>query len=128
MADNKIRTLTINGRFPGLNDYIEAERANRYRGAAMKRQFEHVVILCAKAQLRGFHPGRVKMTYLWVEPDQRRDKDNVSSFGRKIIQDGLVKAGILKNDGWNEIQGFRDMFAVDKTSPRIVVEIEDVGK
>lgn len=68
----------------------------------------------------------VFMEYLWVEPDKRRDKDNISSFGRKVIQDALVKTGVLKNDGWKQIAGFSDRFEVDKKNPRIKVKIKEV--
>ena len=66
------------------------------------------------------------MVYHWYEPNKRRDKDNISSFGRKIIQDALVKAKVLKNDGWGDIIGFEDRFYVDKKNPRIIVEIMEV--
>jgi hypothetical protein len=36
-----------------------------------------------------------------------------------------VRAKILKNDGWNDIIGFEDIFYIDKKNPRIVVEIEE---
>ena len=35
--------LTIPGRLPGLNELIEAERANRYKGAQLKKAAEHDV-------------------------------------------------------------------------------------
>lgn len=66
------------------------------------------------------------MQYTWYEPDRRRDMDNISSFGRKVIQDGLVKAGVLKNDGWKQIARFSDDFFVDAKNPRIEVLIEEV--
>lgn len=31
-------TVTVEGRMPSLNDYISAERANRYKAAAMKKR------------------------------------------------------------------------------------------
>ena len=68
----------------------------------------------------------VRMRYRWYEKDRRRDRDNISSFGRKVIQDALVQAHILQNDGWNEIIEFSDEFYVDKKNPRIEVEIEEV--
>lgn len=116
--------LVIFGILPNLNDYITAERQHRQKGAALKRQAEQVVILAARRQLRGFCYKRpVVMDYTWYEPNRRRDKDNVSSFGRKVIQDGLVRVGILKNDGWADIDHFTDRFDVDKKTPRIEVEI-----
>lgn len=121
--------LVLDGPLPGLNEYIEAERSHRQKGAAMKRQVQRVVELCAKRQLRGVRfKTPVVMRYTWHERNQRRDKDNVSSFGRKVIQDGLVKAGVLANDGWAQIEGFSDRFRVDVKRPRVEVEIEEVGR
>jgi len=33
---------------------------------------------------------------------------------------------VLKNDGWNDIEGFSDEFFVDKQNPRVEVEISEV--
>ena len=119
--------LIIPNTLPNLNDYIAAERQHRQKAAQMKRQTEHIIMLCAKSQLRGVSFSvPVVMRYTWYEPNRRRDKDNVSSFGRKCIQDALVRVGVLKNDGWGEIDSFSDCFFVDKKSPRIEVEIEEI--
>jgi len=121
--------LVIPGILPGLNEYIEAERTHRQKGAAMKRKAQRIVELCAKTQLRKFHPtGPVWMKYIWYEPNKRRDKDNISSFGRNVIQDALVKVGVLENDGWAYVDGFSDRFKVDKKNPRIEIEILEVTK
>lgn len=69
----------------------------------------------------------VYMRYRWYEPNRRRDLDNISSFGRKVIQDALVKTHVLQNNGWNEIIGFRDDFYIDKENPRVEVEIEVIN-
>lgn len=63
------------------------------------------------------------MQYAWYEPNRRRDFDNISSFGRKVIQDALVKAKVLQDDGWGYIKGFSDEFYVDSKNPRIEVLI-----
>lgn len=127
MVFGKSVKLIIPTSLPGLNEFIEAERANRQKGASMKRQAQRVVEMCAKTQLRKFSPtGPVWMRYTWYERNRRRDKDNISSFGRKVIQDGLVKAGVLENDGWAQIDGFSDEFLVDEKRPRVEVEIIEV--
>ena len=121
--------LIIPGPLPGLNEYISAERTNRHIAAKMKRQVEHDIIMLARADLRGVKlKGPIRMRYTWVERNKRRDLDNIA-FARKFIQDALVKAGVLENDGWNHICGFEDAFAVDKLRPRVEVEFlrgEDV--
>lgn len=121
-----MKKLIIPGRLAGLNDYISAERTNRYKAAQMKRQDMDTVLWACKGCLRGWKAkGPVIMHYRWYEPDQRRDKDNISSYGRKIIQDALVKGKYIPNDGWKYIAGFDDEFFVDKKLPRIEVEIEE---
>ena len=122
-----IYRLVIRGTLPGLNEFIGAVNTNRHKGNAVKRDAELLVSLAIKSQLRGVKITKpVVMRYLWVEKSRRRDLDNISSYGRKVIQDALVKCHVLQNDGWNEIQGFSDSFAVDKKYPRIEIEIEEV--
>lgn len=119
--------LIIPGRLNNLNDYISAERANRYKGAQMKADNESIVQYAIINGLKGVSiHNPVIMHYRWYEKNTRRDMDNVSSFGRKVIQDALVKCGILKNDGWKDIKGFDDSFYIDNNSPRIEVEIEEI--
>lgn len=109
---------------PGLNDYIEAERSHRQSGAAMKRKWQREVALVMRRQLRRPLREPVIMRYTWVEGNRRRDKDNISSFGRKVIQDALVKdLKALRNDGWANIDSFSDRFLVDQSRPRIELEI-----
>lgn len=117
--------IIIRGSLPGLNEYINAERTNRYKGAEMKRRAESIVLHAARSLGKWRAEGPVYMVYHWYCADRRRDKDNISSFGRKVIQDALVRAKILKNDGWKDIIGFEDRFCIDRKNPRIVVEIEE---
>lgn len=118
--------LVVKGRLPGLNELISAERTNRYAAAKLKREAEALVLWSAKASLRGKINTPVVMHYYWYEPNQKRDKDNISSFGRKVIQDALVKGAYLPGDGWSYITGFTDTFEVDKKNPRIEVIFEEV--
>lgn len=116
--------LTIKGRLPGLNEFINAERRNKYEAAKMKREAEELVTWSAKASRLKKFPEPCVMHYRWYEATRKRDKDNVSGYGRKVIQDALVKAGYLRGDGWAHIEGFTDEFFVDKKDPRIEVIIE----
>ena len=116
--------LIIEGRLPGLNEYIKAERGNKYSAAKLKQDTQTLIgsyIIGMYEMPQIIEP--VIMHYLWVEPNTRRDKDNIC-FARKFIQDSLVEIGILQGDGWKHIIGFTDNFAVDKDNPRIEVEIE----
>lgn len=119
--------LTIPGTLNNLNDYIAAERTNRHKGAKMKADNGNIVAVAIRQCLRGVRIEKpVFMEYKWVEPNRRRDKDNISSFGRKVIQDSLVQCGVLKDDGWKCVVGFSDRFEVDRENPRIEVLIKEV--
>ncbi len=119
--------LTIWGTLPGLNDFIDANRRNYHAGAKLKKEAQYRVEVSARKCLKQWRAsGPVFMHYVWFEPSKRRDKDNIAAGGRKVIQDALVSAGYLKNDGWAEIIGFSDEFRIDKKEPRIEVTIEEV--
>lgn len=124
MSELKTYTITISGRLPGLNDYIRAMNNNRHSGAEMKRSHMHDVMWQIYRQMGAKkikHP--VYIRFRWIERDKRRDRDNISSFGRKVILDALVSCGTLKDDGWDYVVGYSDRFAVDKNKPRIEIEI-----
>ena len=118
--------LVIPGKLPGLNEYVSAERANKYKGAKLKRESEDIVALAARNCLNGIRIRKpVEMRYLWVEPNNRRDRDNVA-FAKKFVQDALVGAGVLEDDDAKHVVGFSDRFGVDKTNPRIEVLIKEI--
>lgn len=82
-----------------LNTYIQAERANRHIAAKMKDdQTELVAWECRRQKLPWLNKIE-KITFIWRHKDKRKDFDNVE-FSQKFIRDGLVKAGVIPNDGW----------------------------
>lgn len=117
--------LIIHGRLDNLNDYIRAIDVNRHEGSKLKKKNQNKVIAEIYEQLGRLRIKKpVVMRYRWYEKDRRRDLDNISSFGRKVIQDALVSTQVIENDGWKEIRGFSDEFYIDQKNPRIEVEIE----
>jgi Holliday junction resolvase RusA-like endonuclease len=115
--------LTIPVELTDLNTYINAERGNRYKAADIKSTMTYICTLYAK-QLKPIEK-RVKLIITWYCKNQKKDPDNIS-FAKKYILDGLVKAGILQNDGWKQIAGFEDYFVVDMHKPRVEVELREV--
>ena len=114
----------ITGKLPGLNELIDAERTHRQKGAKLKKDAETLIRLSIRQQLRGVKPKTpVHIEYRYFEPNRRRDCDNIAAFAHKVIQDSLVKEKVLPNDGWAQIDGFSDFFAVDAKKPRIEVTI-----
>lgn len=120
------KLIVIPGRLPGINEYINATRANRFKGAQMKRKAQDI---CEAGILQSgvtMTSRPVVIHYTWYELNQRRDHDNVSGFGHKVIQDALVACGVLSDDGWNEVRGYTDTFKLDKEHPRIEITLEEV--
>lgn len=120
-----IYKFTIMGRLPSLNEYTRACRTNPHVGAQMKKKAENDIMWQIKKQLEAKIENPVTISYLWIEPNTRRDLDNIA-FAKKFLQDSLVQLGILQGDGWKHIVGFSDAFDVDKDRPRIEVTIETV--
>ena len=118
--------IIIRGTLPGLNEMIEAYKHGACEGTRLKRRSENGVMHAARRLGKWRAEKPVYMIYHWYEPNKNRDKDNVTGYGRKVIQDALVKAKIIRDDGWNDIVGYDDKFGIDSKNPRIVVEIFEV--
>ena len=115
------QTLWIPGRLPGLNEVINQNRGNKFAGAKTKKDLTNSIAILAKAQLQPCD--RAHFIFNWVEINKKRDPDNIAS-AKKFIFDGLVLAGILKNDGWKQVEGFEDLFSVDKETHGVRVYLE----
>lgn len=117
--------LTIPGTLPGLNEYIRAERNNKYKAAKMKSDAEEIIIFSARKCLKGVGIKKpVRLEYTWYD-NTRRDYDNIA-FAHKFVQDALVYSGVLNDDGRKFVKGFSDTFVDVKENPRIEVLIREV--
>ena len=116
------QTLVIENRFPSLNATLAAAKRHWSIYAKEKRRLTQAVALLAKVQQ--IKPvKRAIIRFCWYEKNKRRDPDNISAAGKKPILDGLVEAGVLKDDGWSVIHGLEDRYFVDKERPRVEVTI-----
>lgn len=113
----------IKGRLDGLNEYTLANRTNRYKGSDMKKRNEKAVILAIRqAKLDRVYKYPIHLKIAWYEPNSRRDLDNIT-FAIKFIQDAMVKSGIIVDDSQKCINKIEHEVYVDKSNPRIEVEI-----
>jgi len=115
-----VSMMTIRG-LPTHNDFIHANRLNKYAGADMKKKATELAAWSAKAQLKPI-AGLCEYMFIWYEPNKRRDPDNIA-FAKKFVFDGLIQAGIIKNDGWGNIAGFTDRFIHDPDCKAAYVEV-----
>lgn len=109
-----VQRLRIPLRLPNANDLIEAATqqfrkngkvvGNAYR--QMKGTWAGTLALLARSQGFACREGG-HFTYIFHEPNRKRDPSNVVIGGLKLIEDALQEAGLLGNDGWNHVKSIR---------------------
>ena len=133
MSATPTQAFFVSGPLPGLNELLDwAKRQGKGTGkkqwnlyAVQKKSWEEVIWAAIHNANLQPYACPVTIDYLWQEPNRRRDPSNISA-GKKFIEDTLVKAGILRGDGWRDIWGFSDRFSIDKKRPGVHVTINDV--
>ena len=117
-------TCKIQMKLPSLNDYINAERTNKFMGAKMKRNTQDGITWFITKLPRFDKP--VKIHFHWIEKTSRRDLDNIA-FAKKFILDALVETGKLPDDSQKYVKGFTDTFEKGKEN-EVIVTIEEAEK
>lgn len=111
--------LFVPGPLPGLNELFAARGRTRQIGAARqtseyaraKKRWSGVIALLVRVnRIEPIEPSA--WTWLWVELHRRRDPDNFSAAGRKLVLDGLHDARVLRSDGWTHVLEQRDHWIV----------------
>lgn len=102
--------VKIDYKFTTLNDYINAERTNKYIASKIKKEETEVARLHFLGKKKITH--KINLTFIWHLLNKKKDPDNVA-FAKKFILDGMVKAGILENDNLKWIASLKDEFEVD---------------
>lgn len=119
--ENKTKTLILRYEMalPTLNEYIEVERVNRHRAAALKKAWTQRVKWWTLEQRRTPLIGLYDLDIMWYRDCKRHDADNVY-FGIKFLLDGIVAAGVLPGDDRKVIRDISNHIRQHKNN---VVEI-----
>jgi hypothetical protein len=117
-------SFRIEGRLPGLNEIINANRNHRMAGAAQKKKSDEYCAIAIMAWNVPVFTGPVRVHFDWHVLD-RRDPDNIRT-GAKFILDALVETRRLGNDDQKAILGLSDSFTRVEKDPCVVVTIESV--
>lgn len=119
--------LIIPDRFESLNEFLSANRGNKYSGAKMKKDNDDIVVFNARQQLKGLKITKpILIYYRFFEKEDNRDNDNVLSCAAKFVQDGLAKAGVIINDKRKYIHNFYFDVFIDNKNPRIEITITEL--
>lgn len=82
-----------------LNTYINAERRNRFLGAKIKKEMTDLVAWYFKMEHFPKMNRIIRFELTWTHKNKKKDFDGVE-FSQKFIRDGMIKAGVIENDGW----------------------------
>jgi len=117
--------ISVSGKLPHLNEYIQKERSNRFMGAKLKKDATELVVWQAKPYAGKITEYPVSVIMNWYVKKNRgkyADPDNIG-FGAKFILDGLVHAGVLEDDTFRQIESITHQFEWDSTEDKVVVQL-----
>ncbi|WP_213997020.1 RusA family crossover junction endodeoxyribonuclease [Tepidanaerobacter syntrophicus] len=115
--------IIIPGEMPGMNEIIEAAKRHHMQYAEMKKENTRAVAWVSK---RIPKKKRVFLNITWYCKNKKKDPDNIAA-AVKFIWDGLVEAGVVENDGWEQNAGWANHFEIDKENPRVEIELEEIA-
>ena len=102
-----------NNKFIGRTNFREYQRIKKYWA-------ELLFYMCNPKPKKTIEKATIELKYFFKDK-QRRDPDNYSG---KMVLDGLVKAGIIKDDSFNCIE-LKLCGLYDKENPRLEITIEE---
>lgn len=119
--------MTIEGRLPGLNDLISSRGRPWWACQKTKDNAMELVMWEFKRFKVPAFKVPIILKIAWIEKNRRRDRDNVSSGGSKIILDAMKHLGIIIDDSRRWVHDIQNgTTQIDKVRPRIEIWIEEV--
>jgi hypothetical protein len=137
----------IPGKVPSMNELIYAKQVtnphqsswlldkkknkkthmwNKYN--EIKKAWTKRVEMIASLQLPPTPLKSVYLSFHVIENTRKRDPDNFCFSAIKFINDGLVKAGVLENDGANNVTGIKTTWEfTPEVNPGIFVTVIDIN-
>jgi hypothetical protein len=115
---------------PSMNEMLDwrrtMARGSRRKSAndlytIRKAQAQDAVAL-ALASLRAPRMASAHFGFTWVESNKRKDPDNILSR-KKFLLDAFVAAGLLPNDGWQQVLSISESWTVANSDENIGVHI-----
>ena len=137
-------TFWIPGKVPSMNDLLRAKSSTppqrfniiRFKGQKRNNNFVYnqyneikqnwsnqTIRVCKDTQWIPVES--CYFNYLICEKNKKRDPSNICSSAIKFIEDGLQKAGVIPNDGWNNVLGISNYWSITNYGLGIFVILSD---
>lgn len=107
-----------------MNEYISACKHAWYVGEGFKKKHVRRISMWIIYCKIPVFTRPVRVTFRWFERNRQRDRDNIRS-GEKFIMDALRDRLRIKNDTQKWVLDSIHEIGVDKSNPRIEVIIEE---
>ena len=114
--------IFIDYEFVDWNKYIFYERGNKYHANDIKQKEKNYIAFTVKEKYTGKYP-----VTLTVRPHFKNKRKDLDNFRLKGLIDGLVTAGVIKNDNLNCINRIviEPVFS-DKAGVEVEIEESEV--
>lgn len=117
-------TFTIPGRLPSFNEYIAACNRAWFIGQGFKNKQMKIISAWIMYHKVPVFTKPVVVRFRWFEKDRRRDRDNIRS-AEKYVMDALKHRRRIKNDTQKWVLDSQHEITVDKDNPRVEITIEE---
>lgn len=112
-------------RLPGINEYQNACRRHPLNGAQMKKNAMRSI--CTYLNQYKCEKFPIQLEIVYTEPNKRRDIDNVTGFGNKVILDALQHAGIIPDDSPRFVNKITTHVVHEQGVENIVIWLKEQG-
>lgn len=107
---------------PNWNEYINAERTNKFKANNQKQEEKRIMmLLCRGKKYNGRYP-----VHITLRPHYSSLRQDLDNFRYKGLLDGLVSADVIKNDNLKHIQKIT-IEPIFDSAKCVEIEIEGLG-
>lgn len=127
VIENKNHTFPIKGLNELLNGRLYNFRTKKYQNP-IKTDNDKECLIAIKKYLKGVHIDKpIKCVFYSYMANKMHDRGNINSAVEKSFLDALQIAKVISNDGWDDVMDSEFHTQLDRSNPRIEVEIKIIG-
>ena len=124
VISNKKHVFPLKGLNELLNGRLYNFRTRKYHNP-VKAENDKVCLIAIRKSMPNVKIDKPIRCFFYIyAQDKMHDRGNLSSACEKSFLDALQKANVIRNDGFDDVLDSVFFTELDRTNPRIEVEIE----
>lgn len=124
VISNKKHVFPLKGLNELLNGRLYNFRTRKYHNP-VKAENDKVCLIAIRKCMSNVKIDKPIRCFFYIyAQDKMHDRGNLSSACEKSFLDALQKANVIRNDGFDDVLDSVFFTELDRTNPRIVVDIE----